>query len=132
VWQGDMPSLLVATGTGLSPLRAIAKEQLARPSGPPLTLLFGCRDASEELWGAELSRLAEEHPRFRFLPTYSQPLAPSTRRVGRVQQHLAEAVRDLGGSARAYLCGHTPMVVDCTAQLLELGVLPEHVIGESY
>jgi NAD(P)H-flavin reductase len=132
VWQGDMPSLLVATGTGLSPLRAIAREQLTRPSGPPLTLLFGCRDATEELWGAELARLAEEHPRFRFVPTHSQPLASPADRVGRVQQHLAEVLQELGSPARAYLCGHTPMVHDCTSQLLGLGVLPEHIHGESY
>lgn len=132
VWKGDMPSLLVATGTGISPLRAIAREQLARPSGPPLTLLFGCRDAAEELWGAELLQLAEQHPRFRFVPTHSQPLPGRAERVGRVQAYLPEAIRELGGPARAYLCGHTPMVNDCTARLLELGVLPEHIHGESY
>ncbi|MDF3066117.1 MAG: 2-polyprenylphenol hydroxylase [Polyangiaceae bacterium] len=132
VWKADMPSLLVATGTGISPLRAIALEQLARPSGPPLTLLFGCRDASEELWGAELSRLAERHPRFGFVVTHSQPPEGNMARVGRVQAHLPEALRELGGPARAYLCGHTPMVNDCTTLLLDLGILPEHIHGESY
>jgi NAD(P)H-flavin reductase len=132
VWREDAPSLLVATGTGISPLRAIALEQLARPSGPPLTLLFGCRDSSEELWGAELSRLAQEHPRFRFVTTHSQPQVGREERVGRVQAHLAEVVRELGGAARAYLCGHTPMVNDCTALLQQLGVAPERIHGESY
>ncbi len=132
VWKADAPSLLVATGTGISPLRALVLEQLARGDGPPLTLLFGCRDASEELWGAEMSRLAEQHPRFRFIATHSQPLPGRTERVGRVQAYLPEVVRELGLPLRAYLCGHTPMVNDCTALLLDLGVLPEHVHGESY
>lgn len=132
VWKGDAPSLLVATGTGISPLRAIVLEQLARPSGPPLFLLFGCRDAAEELWGAELSRLAVERPRFRFLPTHSQPQQGRREAVGRVQAYLPELVRELGSELRAYLCGHTPMVNDCTTLLLELGVLPEKIHGESY
>jgi NAD(P)H-flavin reductase len=33
---------------------------------------------------------------------------------------------------RAYLCGHTPMVKDCTTLLIEHGVMPEHIHGESY
>ncbi|HYP90843.1 MAG TPA: hypothetical protein VEQ59_21900, partial [Polyangiaceae bacterium] len=71
VWKEDVPALLVATGTGISPLRAIALEQLERDRTEPLTLLFGCRDATEELWGGELWRLALDQPRFHFLPTHS-------------------------------------------------------------
>jgi ferredoxin-NADP reductase len=41
-------------------------------------------------------------------------------------------VRTLGPSLRAYLCGHTPMVNDCTLLLLEQGVPAEHIHGESY
>jgi CDP-4-dehydro-6-deoxyglucose reductase len=131
-WKADAPALLVATGTGISPLRAIVLEQLARDVSTPLTLLFGCRDASEELWGAELLRLMAERPSFRYLPTHSQPLAGHPGRMGRVQSYLAEQVRLLGPTLRAYLCGHTPMVNDCTTQLIELGVPPEHIHGESY
>jgi NAD(P)H-flavin reductase len=132
VWKADAPALLVATGTGVSPLRALVKEQLARGTEQPLVLLFGCRNASEELWGAELLQLSREHPRFRFLPTYSQPAPGGFERVGRVQVYLPELVRALGVGLYAYLCGHTPMVSDCTALLLELGVPPAQVSGESY
>jgi NAD(P)H-flavin reductase len=132
VWKAEAPALLVATGTGISPLRALVLEQLAQSSQVPLTLLFGCRDASEELWGDELARLASEHPRFRYLPTHSQPLPGHTKRIGRVQAYLPGLVRALGPDLRAYLCGHTPMVNDCTALLLEHGVTPAHIHGESY
>jgi CDP-4-dehydro-6-deoxyglucose reductase len=132
VWKADAPALLVATGTGISPLRAIVLEQLARSGAVPLTLLFGCRDASEELWGAEFARLAAEQPRFRYLPTHSQPLTGHAGRIGRVQTFLPEQVLLLGSNLRAYLCGHTPMVNDCTTLLIEHGVPAEHIHGESY
>lgn len=132
VWKADAPTLLIATGTGISPLRAIVLEQLARSSDVPMTLLFGCRDATEELWGAELARLAAEQPRFRYLPTHSQPALGHAGRIGRVQAYLPEQVRLLGSNLRAYLCGHTPMVNDCTSLLLEQGVPPEQIHGESY
>jgi len=132
VWKADAPALLVATGTGISPLRAIVLEQLARRSNVPLTLLFGCRDASEELWGAEFAELAARQPRFRYLPTHSQPSRGHAGLMGRVQAYLPEQVRMLGPALRAYLCGHTPMVNDCTTLLLEQGVPAEHIHGESY
>ncbi len=132
VWKEDTAALLIATGTGIAPLRAIVLDQLARSSALPLTLLFGCRDGSEELWGAEFARLALEYPRFRYLPTQSQPLAGYNGCIGRVQSYVPELVRALGPGMRAYLCGHTPMVKDCTTLLIEHGVLPEHIHGESY
>jgi len=133
VWKADAPALLVGTGTGISPLRAIVLEQLARRDSPlPITLLFGCRDASEELWGDEFRALARAERRFRFLPTYSQPASGHDGLVGRVQAHLPGIVRELGLGLRAYLCGHTPMVSDCTELLIASGVMPEHIHGESY
>jgi len=131
-WKAEAPSLLVATGTGISPLRALVHEQLGRGAQVPIALLFGCRDAAEELWGDEFSSLAATHPNFRYWASYSQPLPGYAGRMGRVQAHLPELVRFLGADLRAYLCGHTPMVHDCTTLLLEHGVAPEHVHGESY
>jgi CDP-4-dehydro-6-deoxyglucose reductase len=132
VWKGDSTALLVATGTGLSPLRAIVHEQLASGAPEPMVLLFGCRDQSEELWGDELRMLAQLQPRLRFLPTHSQPLGTHQGLVGRVQQYLPELVSQLGSGLRAYLCGHTPMVNDCTTLLLAAGVSSERIHGESY
>jgi len=132
VWKADAPSLLIATGTGISPLRAIVLEQLARGTEDELTLLFGCRDATEELWGDELSRLAAAHPRLRFWPTHSQPLPGHGGRVGRVQAYLEQLVQSPDPALRVYLCGHTPMVNDCTERLLRLGVAAHHIHGESY
>lgn len=132
VWKGDGPALLIATGTGISPLRAILLEQLARNVSERISLLFGCRDASEELWGRELSRLASEHSRFEFLVTHSQPLPEHRGRTGRVQQYLDQLVAAPDPALRVYLCGHTPMVNECTERLLALGVVAHHIHGESY
>jgi NAD(P)H-flavin reductase len=132
VWKADEPALLVGTGTGISPLRAIVLEQLARPESTPITLLFGCRDGNEELWGQELAERARSHARFKLITVQSQPLTGYTGRVGRVQTYLPTLVRDLGAAGRAYLCGHTPMVKDCTALMLEAGIPAERIHGESY
>jgi CDP-4-dehydro-6-deoxyglucose reductase, E3 len=132
VWRGAGPALLVATGTGISPLRAILLEQLQSSSNEPIVLLFGCRDATEELWGRELKQLETTHKRFRFVATHSQPSSGYMGRIGRVQGVLPELVQKLGFGLSAYLCGHTPMVKDCTGLLIEIGVEPSRIYGESY
>jgi CDP-4-dehydro-6-deoxyglucose reductase len=133
VWQAAAPSLFIATGTGISPLRALIWEELRRGAPSPLLLLFGCRDAQEELWGRELQDLASTHSRFQFWPTHSRPLPSHPGRSGRVQVHVSEAVQQLGSSElRAYVCGHIPMVADCQRLLRASGVTPERIHAESY
>ena len=70
--------------------------------------------------------------RFRFLATHSQPSPGYVGRIGRVQTALPELVRQLGLGLSAYLCGHTPMVKDCTGLLIDTGVDPARIYGESY
>src|SRR6185312_1779313 len=40
-------ALLVATGSGLAPFRAVLQEELQRREGPPIALLFGCRTQAD-------------------------------------------------------------------------------------
>ena len=62
--QHDAPTLFVAAGTGLAPLRAMLAEDNGVLDGPPLVLLFGCRTPRDILWGDELRSWAEATPRF--------------------------------------------------------------------
>ena len=52
--ERDQPAVMVATGSGLAPFRALLQEELARSSGPPIALLFGCRTEADILWRDEL------------------------------------------------------------------------------
>jgi len=58
--EEQMPALFVATGSGLAPFRALLQEELARPDGPPVALLFGCRTQADILWRDELERWAAD------------------------------------------------------------------------
>ncbi len=132
VWQGESPALFVAAGTGIAPLRALIREELARASASPLHLLFGCRNRTEELWGDEWRQLESAQPRFQFWSSHSQPLPDHAGRVGRVQAHLMQAARALGPGLRAYVCGHKPMVAECASLLVECGAAEDRIFGESY
>lgn len=101
------PILMVATGTGVAPFRAMIEEVAHKaPEHPPITLLFGCRTEDDLLYRDELTGF--EH--VRYIPTLSRPSEAWTGRRGWVQAHVPEVVGGLGTDLDVYVCGLTKMV----------------------
>jgi CDP-4-dehydro-6-deoxyglucose reductase, E3 len=121
------PALFVATGTGLSPIRAMLAEEVPEVQGPPLVLLFGCRAPAHVLWGDELERWARECPRLALHVTLSRPPPDWTGRSGYVQRHLRELAEGLQGPC-AYVCGLSVMVDDVVSHLARDIKLPREAI----
>jgi CDP-4-dehydro-6-deoxyglucose reductase, E3 len=119
--QGGARALLVATGVGAAPIRAIIQEQCRKETNASIVLLLGCRTEQDLLWGSELWDLARRDGRFRFEPTLSRPGPKWSGRYGYVQTQL-ESVVSQNAPACAYVCGHREMVADCTRSLRSLGV----------
>jgi len=113
------PALFVGTGTGVTPLRAMIVDELrARPTGPPMVLLFGCRTEADLLYQRELEALAASHERFHYAPTLSRPGDPWAGRRGYVQGHLGELVGAMK-PLHVYVCGLSKMVQDVRRILKE-------------
>ena len=113
------PGLFVAAGTGLAPIRAMLTEDVRRPEGPLLVLLFGCRTPADVLWADELRAWERACPRFRLHVTLSRPPRPPGEwagLVGYVQRHAPRLVAALP-DVRAYVCGLSAMVEDVTTTL---------------
>jgi CDP-4-dehydro-6-deoxyglucose reductase len=128
-------TLLVATGTGVCPLRALLGPALAPDRAPArVTLLLGVRTEDDLLYRDDFERLQREHPaRFRFVPTLSRPGDAWTGRTGYVQTHLRALFTDLGGDADVYVCGLQRMVREARAVLKgELGLPRERIHAERY
>jgi ferredoxin-NADP reductase len=123
-------SLMVATGTGIAPFRSMLITAL-QPSAPSLTLLFGVRHESHLLYRQEFEEMEREHPQFHFWPTLSQPEPGWKGRVGRVQAHLAEAIRERK-DIDFYLCGLKPMVDDVRQILKGMGFDRKQIRYEKY
>jgi ferredoxin-NADP reductase len=128
--------LLVATGTGVTPYRAMLPEieRLMASRGVEVVLLFGARNEGELLYGAEFEAFAATHARFRFVPCFSRlPRQPAREddRQGYVQSVLPEFRPDPEGDI-AYLCGNPDMVDACFALLKEYGLPIPHIRREKY
>jgi len=112
--ESSKPVLLVASGTGFGPMKAILerafREQLDERRS--MTFYWGCR-TRRDLYMLDLpERWARERPHFRFVPVLSEPLpADGWRgRTGFVHRAVIEDFPDLSGH-QVYACG-APVMVD--------------------
>jgi ferredoxin-NADP reductase len=128
--------LLIGTGTGITPYRAMLPSLAQRLAATDLevVMLFGARTPAELIYGEDFYAFAAAHPRFRFVPCFSRELpadpSPDTRR-GYVQDALAEFAPSADGDI-AYLCGNPNMVDACFEALKAAGLPVPHIRREKY
>jgi ferredoxin-NADP reductase len=127
--------LLVATGTGVTPYRAML-PQLERlgQRGAVVALVYGARNETELLYGEEFEAFAKKNPHFHFYACFSRAARVQPRahdRGGRVHVALAELKPDAAHDI-AYLCGNPDMVDQAFALLKEAGLPVPHIRREKY
>lgn len=128
--------LLVATGTGVTPYRAMLPQirALAATRGCTFALVYGARTEAELLYGDEFEAFAREVPGFSFHPCFSRVPRAVPRpndRNGRVQVALAELAPDPARDI-AYLCGNPDMVDQAFALLKDAGLAVKDIRREKY
>lgn len=128
--------LLIATGTGVTPYRAMLPtlERVIAQRPCEVVLLFGARTPQELLYGEEFAAFAARVPGFRFVPCLSREARAQPRaddRHGRVTSVLPEFAPDAARDV-AYLCGNPEMVDACFALLKEAGLPIPHIRREKY
>lgn len=115
--------LLVATGSGIAPVRPLVHALVARGIRP--VLLYGGREADDLAFLPELTRLADGgHLDLRVYLSQGTPGAGQRR--GWVVDALSPNAFDYA-RAVAFLCGVPAMVEQATARLVERGVPRERI-----
>jgi ferredoxin-NADP reductase len=120
VWDGDEPEpvLLVAGGSGVVPLMAMARHRAQTGSDTPMRLVYSSRTWEDVIYRDELETLGLEvvHTLTREQPAgwtgYSRRI--DTELLGEVAWPASE-------SPRVYVCGSTRFVDAAADGLLELG-----------
>jgi len=124
-------SILVATGTGVAPFRAMLQDRLPRDTAHQFSLIFGVRYEQGLLYREDFEELARRHPHFRFWPTLSRPGSDWKGRRGHVQEHLFEAIGDRR-DVNVFICGLKAMVDDVRPRLKAEGFDRKQIIYEKY
>ncbi len=131
----DFDVVMVCTGTGIAPFRAMLQERLPRESRR-FHLIFGCRRAEDILYREELAALALKHPNFTYTVTLSREETDQASAFetlpGYVHQVYERDYPTPRPDLRFYLCGWSQMVDEARERLLKLGHSAEQVILELY
>jgi CDP-4-dehydro-6-deoxyglucose reductase len=125
------PMILVATGTGIAPLKSIAESLMDEGDGPPVSLYWGMRTQDDLYLNDEVQTWASRFEDFRYVPVLSRPGAGWEGRRGYVQQAVIEDFPDLSEHA-IYLCGSPGMVGQARTAFLAQGASIDHIYSDSF
>lgn len=126
----DNPLLFVAGGTGVAPLRSLAREARARGHRGPRHLIYSVKDVADVAYRDELARWADDHHGDAIVTVTRQGSEAWTGRRGRID--LALLRRFAGGTPLCFLCGPAQMVDDLSHHLSQLGVPADRVRTEQW
>ena len=110
--ESDKPMILLASGTGFAPLKALVEQALHVNLNRPMTLYWGGRRPQDLYMHALCESWAQTLPGFQYVPVISDALPEDQwqGRTGFVHRAVMEDFPDLSGH-QVYACG-VPVMVD--------------------
>jgi ferredoxin-NADP reductase len=129
------PLLLIAGGSGIAPLIAIARERCATDASTKCLLIYSARHWADLAYRDELLGHAEHDANFEVLfVTTREPRRRTSDLERRLDTGLlGELLRAFGEAPRhSYVCGSTPFVETVTSALVQLGVPAHDIRAERY
>ena len=136
MWRGERDVLLIAAGSGITPMMAIASAVLA--DGGRVTLIYGNRSVETIMFRAALDALKDRYlDRFTLIHVLSREMQDADLLNGRIDGTkiaalAAAGVIDPDRAEGIFLCGPGGMIEEATAALTGLGVAPDRIHQEHF
>ena len=123
--DSEKPIILLASGTGFAPIKAIVEHAIHVGSKRSMSLYWGGRKRNDIYMHDLAQRWSTEHG-IRFVPVLSDPLPDDawSGRTGLVHKAVLEDCADLSGF-QVYACGNPLMVEAARTEFSAMGGLPE-------
>ena len=125
----DSDVAFVSTGTGITPMIAMAKQYVREGSGSA-HFFFGEKDEEHVIYRETLDQLATEHENFDVTYVLSET-DDWAGAEGHVQEHLSDYVDDFE-SRDFYVCGVPEMVVETEDVLKDEGADDDRIFTEGW
>jgi len=136
VWDAAVggPVLLVAGGSGVVPLMAMARHRAAAENEVPMRLLYSAKRSEDVIYREEIESFAAREERFEAFFTLTREVPSGwqgfTRRVDR--ELLEEIGWPTNQNPLVYVCGPTGFVEAVASALVESGLSPGRVKTERF
>ncbi|MFD9617032.1 1,2-phenylacetyl-CoA epoxidase subunit PaaE [Streptomyces virginiae] len=129
--------VLIAAGSGITPMLSIAASVLAADGSSRITLLYGNRRTDSVMFADELADLKDQYrARFQLVHVLSREPRGAEMLSGRLDAArltaLLDALVDTDGVDQWWLCGPHGMVRDSSAILAGLGVPADRIHQELF
>ena len=118
------PVVMLASGTGFAPIKALIEHMEAKGLTRPTVLYWGARQAADLYLRDWAEAAAVRLPWLRFVPVLSEPDADWSGRTGFVHQAVMADLPDLSGH-QVYACGAPVMVQSAQRDFVAACGLPE-------
>jgi ferredoxin-NADP reductase len=133
-------SILVATGTGIAPIRGFVQWLFAQPArheNKQIHLVYGTRYPTDIYYKDYFDLIAHDFPNFHYIVTLSRADDAWKGARGYVQEHVRKIIEDRSANERAnmdaYICGLNNMVSSTRKMLKEeLGWDRWQIVFERY
>ncbi|HET9651919.1 MAG TPA: FAD-binding oxidoreductase, partial [Usitatibacter sp.] len=123
--------LMVATGTGISPLKCILESLMDDPDCPPVSLYWGGRTPGDLYLGEDIPAWGERLYEFRYEPVLSRADGGWAGHRGHVQDAVLRDIPDLSQHS-IYLCGSPAMIHDAKQAFLARGASVDHLYADGF
>lgn len=125
------PLLMVATGTGLAPIKSMLDALMDDPDCPPVSLYWGTRTAADLYVRDEIDAWKSRLYEFNYVPVLSRADPAWQGRRGYVQDAVAADLPDLSEHA-IYLCGSPEMISGAKQSFIARGASIAHIYAEGF
>jgi CDP-4-dehydro-6-deoxyglucose reductase len=125
------PLIMVATGTGLAPIKSILEALMDDGDCPPVSLYWGARTEIDLYLHDEIQTWADRLYEFQYVPVLSRASESWTGRRGYVQDAVLADLEDLSEHA-IYLCGSPVMIADAKIAFASRGASMEHLYADNF
>jgi CDP-4-dehydro-6-deoxyglucose reductase len=125
--ESAKPIVLVASGTGFAPIKALIEAAFKKGVKRPMRLYWGARRPKDLYLNGLAERWAGGHPGFEYVPVISDALPEDkwSGRMGFVHRAVMEDLPDLSGH-QVYACGVPIMVDSARRDFIQTCRLPEN------
>ena len=125
------PLLMVATGTGLAPIKSMLESLLDDGDCPPVWLYWGMRGEADLYLDVQIRGWTDRLYDFQYQPVLSRAGAQWTGRRGHVQDAVLQDLPDLREHT-IYLCGSPNMISDAKRAFLAHGASRDHLHADGF
>jgi CDP-4-dehydro-6-deoxyglucose reductase len=131
--DSDKPMILLASGTGFAPIKALIEQSIHAKSARPMLLYWGGRRPQDLYMSALCQKWADELPHFKYVPVISNATAEDNwhGRRGFVHRAVLEDIPDLAGY-QVYACGAPVMVEAAKADFAAAGLPEEEFFADAF